>query len=123
MLDKSPSPPLSEKKRRIYDQYGQAGLDATVAGGGGGMPGAPGGVPGGFFRGGRGGGLFGDDDFAFAFGGGPGMGGVGAGAAHPHFVFRDPFDVFREFFGGRDPFEDMLDRESSVVFVSRSPSN
>ena len=28
-----------------------------------------------------------------------------------HFVFRDPFDVFRDFFGGRDPFEELLDRE------------
>ena len=29
----------------------------------------------------------------------------------PSFVFRDPMDVFREFFGGSDPFEDLLDRE------------
>ena len=29
----------------------------------------------------------------------------------PNFVFRDPEDVFREFFGGRDPFEDLFDRE------------
>ena len=26
------------------------------------------------------------------------------------FVFRDPFDVFREFFGGSDPFQDFFDR-------------
>jgi DnaJ-class molecular chaperone len=25
-----------------------------------------------------------------------------------HFAFRDPFDVFREFFGGRDPFADLF---------------
>jgi len=25
----------------------------------------------------------------------------------PHFVFRDPTDIFREFFGGLDPFEEM----------------
>jgi len=24
------------------------------------------------------------------------------------FCFRDPFELFREFFGGRDPFEDMF---------------
>lgn len=29
--------------------------------------------------------------------------------AHFHrFAFRDPFDVFREFFGGRDPFADFF---------------
>ena len=38
-----------------------------------------------------------DDDFAF-----------GGGGFHS-FVFRDPFDIFREFFGGRDPFEDFMD--------------
>ena len=27
----------------------------------------------------------------------------------PSFAFRDPFDIFREFFGGADPFEEMLD--------------
>jgi len=26
----------------------------------------------------------------------------------PHFVFRDPTEIFREFFGGRDPFEEFL---------------
>ena len=29
----------------------------------------------------------------------------------PNFVFRDPEEVFREFFGGRDPFEDLFDRK------------
>ena len=29
----------------------------------------------------------------------------------PNFVVRDPEDVFREFFGGRDPFEDLFDRK------------
>jgi len=28
--------------------------------------------------------------------------------AGPAFVFRDPFELFREFFGGRDPFEDLF---------------
>ena len=27
----------------------------------------------------------------------------------PHFVFRDPEEVFREFFGGNDPFADIFD--------------
>lgn len=41
---------------------------------------------------------------------------MSAGARHgrrfaaPTFVFRDPFELFREFFGGRDPFEDMFGR-------------
>lgn len=29
------------------------------------------------------------------------------GAFHP-FTFRDPDEIFREFFGGRDPFEGLL---------------
>nr|XP_012805042.2 dnaJ homolog subfamily B member 3 [Jaculus jaculus] len=45
-----------------------------------------------------------------AGGAGAGGGGAGAGPFHDHdafdyvFSFRDPADVFREFFGGRDPF-------------------
>merc|ERR1712012_713867 len=27
----------------------------------------------------------------------------------PSFAFRDPFDIFREFFGGSDPFDDLMD--------------
>ena len=38
----------------------------------------------------------GHDDFDAVFG-------------FPNFVFRDPEEVFREFFGGRDPFEDLFD--------------
>jgi len=60
---------LSEKKRRVYDQYGKDGLQ----------------MPGGKRRHG--------DEF------------------DPHFastfVFRDPEEVFREFFEG-SPFEDLL---------------
>ena len=41
------------------------------------------------------------------------FGGVDPGL---HFVFRDPFDVFRDFFGGRDPFEELLDREYDRTF-------
>ena len=40
----------------------------------------------------------------------------------PHFVFRDPEEVFREFFGGRDPFEDLLDRKlkgDKLIFVNK----
>ena len=33
----------------------------------------------------------------------------------PSFVFRDPEEVFREFFGGADPFEDLLDRKCPNV--------
>lgn len=50
-------------------------------------------------------------------GGGGGGGGRApdfdfGGFNHPRFShnqFRDPFEVFREFFGGRDPFKDMFD--------------
>jgi len=34
--------------------------------------------------------------------------GLGRRFAGPTFCFRDPFDIFREFFGGRDPFEEMF---------------
>lgn len=30
------------------------------------------------------------------------------GTQHPNFVFKEPDDVFKEFFGGRDPFADFL---------------
>lgn len=34
---------------------------------------------------------------------------MGAGGfGHPFFHFRDPMDIFAEFFGGADPFEDMF---------------
>ncbi|KAL3268391.1 hypothetical protein HHI36_007507 [Cryptolaemus montrouzieri] len=63
----------SEKKRRMYDQYGKDGL----------------------LNGGHRGRSRHDDDFD-GFGGGFGF-----------FTFRDPEDVFREFFGG-SPFADLL---------------
>lgn len=54
----------------------------------------------------------------------PGGGGGGGRAPdfgfsfdHPrfsHHQFRDPFEVFREFFGGRDPFKDMFDDFDSI---------
>lgn len=36
--------------------------------------------------------------------------------AGPTFCFRDPFELFREFFGGRDPFEDMFGPGGIIVF-------
>lgn len=32
--------------------------------------------------------------------------GASSGGGYGHFHFHDPFDVFRQFFGGRDPFAD-----------------
>jgi len=75
---------IDEKKRRIYDRYGKEGL--TNGAGGSAQSGG---------RRYHTSNL--DDDFAF-----------GGGGFHS-FVFRDPFDIFREFFGGRDPFEDFMD--------------
>ena len=75
---------IDEKKRRIYDRHGKEGL--TNGGGGSAQS-----------RGRRYHTSNLDDDFAF-----------GGGGFHS-FVFRDPFDIFREFFGGRDPFEDFMD--------------
>jgi len=36
--------------------------------------------------------------------------------AGPTFCFRDPFELFREFFGGRDPFEDMFGPGAALAF-------
>lgn len=69
-----------DKKRKVYDKYGKEGLAA----GGRQQPRG---------RRFRAEGEF-DEEFSFGF---------------PSFAFRDPFDIFREFFGGRDPFEDMMD--------------
>jgi len=71
-----------EKKRGIYDKYGKDGL---TSGGGGSRPSNR--------RQQRAGDNF-DEEFSFGF---------------PSFAFRDPFDIFREFFGRPDPFEEMLD--------------
>lgn len=88
---------IDDKKRKVYDKYGKDGLKNGGAGhshhhhhhhhhhsghhGHG--------------HHGHGYGLF-EDDLNFVFGGGGG------------FSFRDPQDVFREFFGG-DPFQDFFD--------------
>eukprot|EP00095_Tigriopus_kingsejongensis_P012726 maker-scaffold43_size480169-snap-gene-2.22 protein:Tk12726 transcript:maker-scaffold43_size480169-snap-gene-2.22-mRNA-1 annotation:"dnaj homolog subfamily b member 6 isoform x2" len=74
-----------DKKRNIYDKYGREGLQPGSAASQG--PGRP-------FRT-RHRHVFEDEGFeTFGF---------------PHFCFRDPEDVFREVFGGMDPFEDLLD--------------
>ena len=31
-------------------------------------------------------------------------------------IYRDPNDVFREFFGGIDPFEEMMDRKFYCIY-------
>ena len=92
---------LSDKeKRKVYDEFGEAGLKAGAGGGGGpagGNPfaGAAGGMPGGFSFSSTGGGMPGG--FSFASGGMPG--GAGGG-----FRPRDPNDIFSAFFNGADPF-------------------
>ena len=74
-----------EKKRRIYDKYGKEGLAPEQTSG--------------RSRGHRGrahGHYEEEEDDVHVHG-------------FPSFAFRDPFDIFREFFGGADPFEEMLD--------------
>ena len=77
-----------EKKRNLYDKYGREGLQPNGNGSAGSSR---------HFRRSR---HHDFDDFesfdTFGF---------------PHFVFRNPEDVFREVFGGADPFEDMMDRK------------
>lgn len=79
------------EKRKIYDQYGEEGLKGGPPPGGeegpqGGGRGGGGGFPGGGFPGGAGG-----EKFTFQFKGSPGGGG---------FNFRDPFEMFEQFFAG-----------------------
>lgn len=75
-------------KRQVYDRYGKEGL-----------------VNGGPDPAGHGAGFgFGFPGMADLFGGGFG-GGPGPGM---FFSFRDPNDVFREFFGGSDPFAEFF---------------
>ena len=71
-----------EKKRGIYDKYGKEGL-------------APQNGSAGSSRSRRhrhGGEEWGEEVYGF-----------------PSFAFRDPFDIFREFFGGNDPFAEMFE--------------
>jgi len=83
-----------DKKRRMYDQYGRDGLNGS-------MPNGNSNASNRHRARHRHGhqdfdGVHGADEFDAVFG-------------FPNFVFRDPEDVFREFFGGRDPFEDLFD--------------
>lgn len=74
------------KKRDVYDRYGEAGV------GGGGVSS---GGPGGHGQGGTGSG---------GGGSGSGVGGYFQDPFQHVFTFRDPVEVFREFFGNHDPF-------------------
>lgn len=80
-----------DKKRRMYDQYGRDGLNQNSNS-------SPNNASGHHrrYRHRHHHNFEGHDEFDAVFG-------------FPNFVFRDPEDVFREFFGGRDPFEDLLD--------------
>ena len=76
----------------MYDQYGRDGLNGSMPNGNSASNrGHRGRQYQQNFNGGQ-------DDFDAVFG-------------FPNFVFRDPEDVFKEFFGGRDPFEDLFDRK------------
>ena len=81
---------VNEKKRRMYDQYGRDGVNGSTPRAGHRQRG---------HRHRHQEEFEGFEDFDGFFG-------------FPNFVFRDPNDVFREFFGGADPFEEMLDRKS-----------
>lgn len=76
-----------EKKRRMYDQYGREGVNGADTRNGHRQRGHRHRYQQDFEG-------FEDFDGVFGF---------------PNFVFRDPNDVFREFFGGIDPFEEMMD--------------
>jgi len=78
-----------EKKRKIYDKYGKEGLAAQGGQNGGGRSRRP-----------KGGEDW-DEEEVYGF---------------PSFAFRDPFDIFREFFGGSDPFDDFMDPFSPDPF-------
>jgi DnaJ family protein B protein 6 len=74
-----------EKKRRLYDRYGREGLRAEAGGREGARRAAHGHRRAEWEE---------EDIPVHGF---------------PSFAFRDPFDIFREFFGGADPFEDIMD--------------
>ena len=75
-----------DNKRSVYDKYGKEGLTPSSAG-----------APGGSRRRHRHPGQqFSEDDIVYGF---------------PNFAFRDPFDIFREFFGGNDPFAEMFETD------------
>lgn len=96
------------QKRQIYDRYGKDGLVNGGNSGPSGFDQGPFGFPnnlGAFFGGSPFGGGFG-------FGGGPGM-----------FHFRDPEEVFRDFFGGADPFADFFDAHHGMHNQGSSSTN
>ena len=70
-----------DKKKSIYDKYGKEGLNPAGSSSG---------------RSRRHRHEFGEEDIVYGF---------------PSFAFRDPFDIFREFFGGNDPFAEMFESD------------
>ena len=82
--------PGAEKKRKVYDKYGKEGLTNN-----GGSRGSHHGMPGHQYPGfGSGFGSFDDPFFT--------------NSGFSAFVFRNPEDVFKEFFGANDPFADFF---------------
>ena len=77
-----------DKKRSIYDKYGKEGLAPAANSSTGGR------------RRPRHGEEWGEEIYGF-----------------PSFAFRDPFDIFREFFGGNDPFAEMFHHEPFDPFA------
>ena len=77
-----------DKKRGIYDKYGKEGLTPSGAGG------SAGGSRGARRHRGHQEAEWPEEDIVYGF---------------PSFAFRDPFDIFREFFGGSDPFAEMFE--------------
>lgn len=54
---------------------------------------------------------------------GPGAADFEFGFGFPTFHFRDPEEVFREFFGGRDPFAEFFSGIVEDMYVLESPGN
>ena len=79
-----------DKKRAIYDKYGKEGLTPSAGGAGGSRSRR-------HRHGDRGEAVWPEEDIVYGF---------------PSFAFRDPFDIFREFFGGNDPFAEMFEVQS-----------
>lgn len=76
------------KKRDVYDRYGEAGVGGSGGGSGGHGQGGTGSAGGG----------------SGGVGGGSGVSGHFQDPFQHVFTFRDPVEVFREFFGDHDPF-------------------
>lgn len=54
---------------------------------------------------------------------GPGAADFEFGFGFPTFHFRDPEEVFREFFGGRDPFAEFFSGIVEDMYVLQNPGN